>query len=172
MQLPYLRPSPPWARSFGMICNRLLAGLIALYASCSPQLSLLIHIDAHLADKIHTRQHPLILVWQMPSVSISLYFIFLIGRDSPAVSLKSSFISVTVVVLAVAVELAVIISTDNDPMARLLSVTVVTFIAGMLVVSTNFNVRLNLGIDLLHSNRVLGEPCSGGYARQKLALAD
>jgi multidrug resistance protein MdtO len=80
----------------------------------------------------------LILVWQMPFVSVGLYFIFLIGRDSPAISLKSSLISVTIVVLAIAVELAVIIFTDNDPMARLLSVTVVTFIAGMLVASTNF----------------------------------
>ncbi len=80
----------------------------------------------------------LILVWQMPFVSVGLYFIFLIGRDSPALSLKSSLISVTTVVLAIAVELAVIICTDNDPMARLLSVTVVTFIAGMLVASTNF----------------------------------
>jgi multidrug resistance protein MdtO len=80
----------------------------------------------------------LILVWQMPFVSVGLYFIFLIGRDSPALSLKSSLISITTVVLAIAAELAVIICTDNDPMARLLSVTVVTFIAGMLVASTNF----------------------------------
>jgi multidrug resistance protein MdtO len=80
----------------------------------------------------------LMLVWQMPFIFIGLYFIFLIGRDSPAVSLKSSFISLLIVVLAVATELAVVILSDNDPIARVLSIAVVTFIAGMLVASTNF----------------------------------
>jgi multidrug resistance protein MdtO len=79
----------------------------------------------------------LMMVWQMPFASVGLYFIFLIGRDSPSVSLRSSIFSFLIVVSAVAVELGVVIFTDNDPMARLLSVTVVTFIAGMLVVATN-----------------------------------
>src|ERR1700735_4068376 len=55
----------------------------------------------------------LMLVWQMPFIFIGLYFIFIIGRDSPAVSLKSSFISLLPVVLAVAVELAVVILPHN-----------------------------------------------------------
>lgn len=80
----------------------------------------------------------LLFVWQMPFVSIGLYFIFLIARDSPALSLKSSLLSTLIVALAIFVELAVVILTDNDPMARLLSVAAVTFIAGMLVASTNF----------------------------------
>ncbi len=80
----------------------------------------------------------LMLVWQMPFVFIGLYFIFLIGRDSPAVSLKSSAISLLTVALSVAVELAVVILSDNDPLARVLSIAVVTFIAGIVVGSTNF----------------------------------
>ena len=74
---------------------------------------------------------------QMPFISVGMYFIFLIGRDSPAVSLRSSFFSFGIVVLAIVVEFGVVTLTDNDPVARLLSVAVVTFIAGMLVVTSN-----------------------------------
>ncbi len=74
---------------------------------------------------------------RMPFVSIGMYFIFLIGRDSPAVSLRSSAFSFGIVVFAIAAELGVVILTDNDPVARLLSVAVVTFVAGLLVVTTN-----------------------------------
>jgi len=76
-------------------------------------------------------------VLQMPFISVGLYFIFLIGRDSPAVSLRSALFSLATVILAVVVELAVVMLSDNDPMARLLSVAIVTFIAGMMVVATN-----------------------------------
>ena len=74
---------------------------------------------------------------QMPFIAIGMYFIFLIGRDSPAVSLRSSLFSLAIVTLAIVVELAVVILSDNDPIARLLSVAVVTFIAGMIVVATS-----------------------------------
>jgi multidrug resistance protein MdtO len=74
---------------------------------------------------------------QMPFISVGMYFIFLIGRDSPAVSLRSSIFSFAIVVFAVALELAVVILSDNDPMARLLSVAVITFVSGMFVVATN-----------------------------------
>lgn len=74
---------------------------------------------------------------QMPFISIGMYFIFLISRDSPAVSLRSAVFSLAIVVLAVVTELAVVILSDNDPVARLLSVAVVTFVAGMIVVATS-----------------------------------
>lgn len=76
-------------------------------------------------------------VLRMPFIAIGMYFIFLIGRDSPAVSLRSAFFSFAIVTLAVVTELAVVIVSDNDPVIRLLSVAVVTFIAGMIVVATN-----------------------------------
>jgi multidrug resistance protein MdtO len=82
----------------------------------------------------------LMLVWQMPSIYIGMYFIFLVGRDSPSISLRTGLISVLTVVLAIAVELAVIILSDNDPMARVLSLTIVTFISGVIVASSNFPV--------------------------------
>jgi multidrug resistance protein MdtO len=80
----------------------------------------------------------LLLVLQMPFIAIGLYFIFLVGRDSPSVSLRSSIYSFMTVVAAIAVELAVVIASDNDPMARVLSVAVVTFVAGVVVVATNY----------------------------------
>jgi multidrug resistance protein MdtO len=82
----------------------------------------------------------LLLVWQMPFASIGLYFIFLVARDSPAVSLRSGVISFFVIVAAIAVEFAVVILTDNDPMARLLSVAGVTFVAGLVVTASSFPV--------------------------------
>ena len=74
---------------------------------------------------------------QMPYVSIGMYFIFLINRDSPAVSLRTSLLAVGIVSFAIVVELGVVILSDNDPIARLLSVAIVTFIAGMIVVCTS-----------------------------------
>ena len=80
----------------------------------------------------------LLLVLQMPFIAIGLYFIFLIARDSPSVSLRSSIYSFLVVVAAIVLELAVVIISDNDPMARVLSVAAVTFVAGVVVVATNY----------------------------------
>jgi multidrug resistance protein MdtO len=73
----------------------------------------------------------LMMVWQLPSAALGLYFTFFISRESPAISLKSGFISFLSLPAAVAAELLVIILTDNDPTARLLSVAVVSFIAGV-----------------------------------------
>ena len=80
----------------------------------------------------------LLLVLQMPFIAVGLYFIFLIGRDSPSVSLRSSIYSFMTVVAAIVVELAVVIVSDNDPMARILSVAIVTFMAGVVVAGTNY----------------------------------
>lgn len=79
----------------------------------------------------------LLLTLRMEFASVGLYFIFLIGRDSPSVSFRSGFLSFVIVIAAVAVELGIVIVSDNDPMARLLSVAIVTFISGILVAATN-----------------------------------
>ena len=75
-------------------------------------------------------------VLQMPFISVGMYFIFLIGRDSPAISLRSSLFSLGIVSFAIFTELAVVLISDNDPLVRLLSVAVITFVAGMIVMST------------------------------------
>ena len=82
----------------------------------------------------------LILVLQMPQAAIGLYFIFLIGRDSPAISVRSGFFAFLALVASVATVLAVVSLSDNSPIVRLLSVSVVTFLAGMLMLSTTVTV--------------------------------
>jgi multidrug resistance protein MdtO len=79
----------------------------------------------------------LMLVLQMPYIAYGLYFIFLIGRESPSVSLRTAFVLVVTIMLVVVAEMGVVILSDNDPMARVLSVAVVTFVGGMILVSTS-----------------------------------
>ncbi len=78
----------------------------------------------------------LLLVWQVPFASIALYFVFLVGRDSPAVSVRSGIMSLLTLVAAVATELGLVALTDNDPMARVIGVAVVSFLAGAFVVAS------------------------------------
>src|ERR1700722_12226475 len=62
----------------------------------------------------------LLMTLRMPLAGLGMYFIFLVGRDSPAVSLRSAILSVVGLSAAIATVLAVVIVTDNDPMARVL----------------------------------------------------
>jgi multidrug resistance protein MdtO len=82
----------------------------------------------------------LLMTLRMPSASLGLYYIFLVGRDSPSVSLRSGFFSILALVFTVATVLGVVALTDNNPMARLLSVSIVVFLAGMLMLSTTLTV--------------------------------
>jgi multidrug resistance protein MdtO len=82
----------------------------------------------------------LLMTLRMPSASLGLYYIFLVGRDSPSISFRSGFFSLLALVFTVATVLAVVSLTDNNPMARLLSVSIVIFLAGMLMLSTNLTV--------------------------------
>ncbi|MFC5862606.1 FUSC family protein [Acidicapsa dinghuensis] len=78
----------------------------------------------------------LLMVWQVPFASVALFFIFIIGRDNPSISLRSGIMSLITLMLAVATELTLVAITDNDPAARVLGVIVVSFIAGTFVAST------------------------------------
>ncbi len=80
----------------------------------------------------------LLLILQVPFVSLPVYLIFIVGRESPAVSLRSALFPLGLACVAVLVELVVVIATDNDPMIRLLSVAVITFVAGVLAQASSF----------------------------------
>ena len=82
----------------------------------------------------------LLMTLRMPSASIGLYFVFLVGRDSPSVSLRSGLFSVIAFAFTVATVIGVVALSDNNPMARLLSVSIVVFLSGMLMLSTNITV--------------------------------
>ncbi|MDX6458182.1 MAG: multidrug resistance protein MdtO, partial [Acidobacteriaceae bacterium] len=79
----------------------------------------------------------LMLVLQMPYMAYGLYFIFLMGRESPSVSLRTASVLVVSIMILIPAEMGVVIASDNDPMARVLSVAVMTFIGGMILVSTS-----------------------------------
>jgi multidrug resistance protein MdtO len=77
----------------------------------------------------------LMLVLQLPFISLGLYFIFLIGRDTPSISLRTSVIFLVTITLAIVAEFAVVGLTDNSPMARVVSVALVSFIAGLFMLA-------------------------------------
>jgi multidrug resistance protein MdtO len=78
----------------------------------------------------------LVMTLRMPSAGLGMYYIFLVGRDSPAVSFRSAILSLVAVSAAIAAVLAVVILTDNDPMSRVLSMAVAGFLAGMFLLSS------------------------------------
>jgi multidrug resistance protein MdtO len=76
------------------------------------------------------------MTWRIPSAAFGLYMVFLLGRDSPSVSMRGGIISVLTLAAAVVTELALVILTDNSPMSRVLSIAIVTFLAGMVMRAT------------------------------------
>jgi multidrug resistance protein MdtO len=78
-----------------------------------------------------------LLVWQIPAISIPLYFVFIIGRDSPSVSLRSGVLTLLTLAAGVAAELSLVALSDNSPVARVLGVAVVSFLGGMLVLAAS-----------------------------------
>jgi multidrug resistance protein MdtO len=77
------------------------------------------------------------MVLQMPFVAYGLYVIFMVGRDNPAATLRTGIALLCSVSCALSIALVVVILTDNDPMARVLSLAAITFIAGMITVATS-----------------------------------
>src|SRR3981081_1446708 len=78
----------------------------------------------------------LLMTWQIPSAAFGLYMVFLLGRDSPSVSMRGGSVSVLTLCEPVAMAQRVDSRTDNSPMAPVLSVAAVTFLAGMVMRAT------------------------------------
>lgn len=78
----------------------------------------------------------LVMTLRMPFAGLGMYFVFLVGRDSPAVSFRSSIFILLTLIASVSTVLAVVTFSDNDPMARVLGVAAVTFVAGMIMLSS------------------------------------
>src|SRR5271163_733059 len=79
----------------------------------------------------------LCLVWQMPFAAYGLYAVFLISRESLLASLRLGISVLLTASLVVAVELILIIASDNDPIARVLGISVIAFLAGMVIAGTS-----------------------------------
>lgn len=78
----------------------------------------------------------LLMTWRIPTAAIGLYLVFMVARDSPAVSLRAGILMLLTLAVAVGGVLFVVGLTDNDPMARVLSVAAVGFLAGMVMRAT------------------------------------
>ena len=76
-----------------------------------------------------------ILVWQMPYLALCLYIIFFVAHDSPAVCFRFNLLMLITGTTVIAISLVVIILTGNDPMARVLSVSVISFVCGIGIMS-------------------------------------
>jgi multidrug resistance protein MdtO len=72
-----------------------------------------------------------ILVWQMMYLPLCLYILFFVAHESPAICFKFNMLMLVTGTITVATSLAVIGLTDNDPMARVLSVAAIGFICGL-----------------------------------------
>jgi multidrug resistance protein MdtO len=77
------------------------------------------------------------MVLQVPYIAYGLYAIFMVAGANPAVSLRSGIATTCSVACALSMALIIVIVTDNDPMARVLSLTVITFVAGMITTATS-----------------------------------
>ena len=73
----------------------------------------------------------LLMTWRIPSSAIGLYLVFMVSRDSPAVSLRGGILSLLTLTAAVGTVIGVVGITDNDPMVRVLSVGAIGFAVGM-----------------------------------------
>ncbi len=78
----------------------------------------------------------LIMTLRMPFAGLGMYFVFLIARDSPAVSFRSSIFVLLTLMASIGTVLAVVIFSDNNPMARVLGVAVIVFLSGIFMLST------------------------------------
>lgn len=76
-------------------------------------------------------------VLHVPYIAYGLYVILLVAHDNPAVSLRMGIASIFAASCALSISLIVVILTDNDPMARVLSLAAITFVAGMITVATS-----------------------------------
>ena len=77
------------------------------------------------------------MVLQIPFIAYGLYVIFIIGHDNPAVSLRTGVATLCSVACVLSIAFIVVILTDNDPIARILSLAAMTFVAAIIATSTS-----------------------------------
>lgn len=76
------------------------------------------------------------MVLQVPNAPFALYVILLVSNENPALSLRIGLGALVTVFLALSISLAVVILTDNNPLARVITLAAMTFVAGMITVGT------------------------------------
>jgi multidrug resistance protein MdtO len=79
-----------------------------------------------------------IMTFRLPFSTLGLFFIFLANRMNPALSLRSSLYFLLGLIAAVIAEFGFVAVSGNDPVVRLLSVTVVIFVCGIFIHESSF----------------------------------
>ena len=74
-----------------------------------------------------------VMAFRLPAAVIALYFVLVISRDTPLQSLRWTFTVAASVCASLALACLVVTLSANDPVIRLGSVPVVTFVAALLV---------------------------------------
>jgi multidrug resistance protein MdtO len=79
-----------------------------------------------------------IMTFRLPFSTLGLFFIFLANRMNPALSLRSSLYFLLGLVAAVVAEIGFVAVSGNDPVVRLLSVSLVIFVCGIFIHESSF----------------------------------
>jgi multidrug resistance protein MdtO len=74
---------------------------------------------------------------QIPYHIYGLYLILIVGYETPPLSLRTGIASLLGIACSLSTALIVVILTDNNPIARIMSLAAVTFVAGMITVATS-----------------------------------
>lgn len=79
------------------------------------------------------------MVLRIPYAAYGIYIILIVGYETPPLSLRTGIASLLGVACSLSTALIVVILTDNNPMARIVGLAAVTFVAGMITVATNLS---------------------------------
>jgi len=89
----------------------------------------------------------ILLTLQLPMIAPGIYLIFLVSYEVPYLTFRRSLMELATQCLGVAVALALIQITGNDPMARVLGIAAFTFLSAFLLQSCTARiVAMNIGI--------------------------
>jgi multidrug resistance protein MdtO len=74
---------------------------------------------------------------RIPYAAYGMYIILIVGYETPPLSLRTGIASLLSTACSLSIALIVVILTDNNPIARIVSLAAVTFVAGMITVATS-----------------------------------
>src|SRR5271168_2529650 len=74
-----------------------------------------------------------IMTFRLPFPSLGLYFVFLVNRTTPVLTLRSSLYILTSIGAAIAAELFFVAVSENDPVIRLMSLSAIAFVGGIFI---------------------------------------
>jgi multidrug resistance protein MdtO len=127
---PRLQESVPW---YELVRQELLPFHGRMAGSLRTTLSVCIAIVA-------------MMTFRTPAIAPGIYLIFLISYETPYLSFTSSLFSLAFQCFGVAAPLALVIATDNSPVARVLGTAVFSFLAAFLLKTMRRRGAMDFGV--------------------------